>query len=66
LNGISKLKLDFMPLIFEIAREGQMIENEKVQVKDLRNQGYADRQLVEMGFCEAAVRRAPSVAMNKS
>mmetsp|Transcript_18044 Transcript_18044/g.52255 ORF Transcript_18044/g.52255 Transcript_18044/m.52255 type:complete len:146 (-) Transcript_18044:403-840(-) len=43
----------------------QMIEVEKSQVKDLRSQGYADRQFQEMGFCEAAVRRAPSVAMAK-
>mmetsp|Transcript_18045 Transcript_18045/g.52256 ORF Transcript_18045/g.52256 Transcript_18045/m.52256 type:complete len:111 (-) Transcript_18045:403-735(-) len=54
-----------MPLIFEISREAQMIEVEKSQVKDLRSQGYADRQFQEMGFCEAAVRRAPSVAMAK-
>ena len=40
----------------------QMIEVERSQVKDLRGQGYADRQLQEMGFCEAAVQRAPSVA----
>ena len=29
----------FVPLLFEISREGQMIETEKVQVKDFRNQG---------------------------
>mmetsp|Transcript_26233 Transcript_26233/g.75759 ORF Transcript_26233/g.75759 Transcript_26233/m.75759 type:complete len:111 (-) Transcript_26233:327-659(-) len=54
-----------MPLIFEITREGQMIETEKQQVKDFRSQGYSDRQLQEIGFCEASIRRAPSVAMAK-
>jgi len=42
-----------------------MIETEKQQVKDFRSQGYSDRQLQEIGFCEAAIRRAPSVAMAK-
>uniref|UniRef100_A0A7S2SD82 Mitochondrial import receptor subunit TOM22 homolog n=1 Tax=Eucampia antarctica TaxID=49252 RepID=A0A7S2SD82_9STRA len=55
-----------MPLIFEIAREGQMIENERVVVKDLRSQGYSDRQLGEMGFCDTAVKRAPSVAVKNT
>ena len=55
----------FMPLVFEISREGQMVESEKMQVKELRNEGYSDRQLQEMGFCEAAVMRAPAVAMKK-
>mmetsp|Transcript_34308 Transcript_34308/g.41048 ORF Transcript_34308/g.41048 Transcript_34308/m.41048 type:complete len:113 (+) Transcript_34308:198-536(+) len=54
-----------MPLIFEIAREGQMVESEKIQVRELRNDGYSDRQLQEMGFCEPAVLRAPSVALKK-
>eukprot|EP00562_Extubocellulus_spinifer_P013871 CAMPEP_0178565482 /NCGR_PEP_ID=MMETSP0697-20121206/14192_1 /TAXON_ID=265572 /ORGANISM="Extubocellulus spinifer, Strain CCMP396" /LENGTH=110 /DNA_ID=CAMNT_0020199105 /DNA_START=21 /DNA_END=353 /DNA_ORIENTATION=+ len=57
--------ITLMPLIFEITREGQMIENEKQQVKDFRSQGYSDRQLQEIGFCEASIRRAPSVAMAK-
>jgi len=43
----------------------KMIENEKQQVKDFRSQGYSDRQLQEIGFCEASIRRAPSVAMAK-
>ena len=43
----------------------KMIETEKQQVKDFRSQGYSDRQLQEIGFCEAAIRRAPSVAMTK-
>ena len=43
----------------------QMIETEKQQVKDFRSQGYSDRQLQEIGFCEASIRRAPSVAMAK-
>ena len=55
----------FMPLIFEITREGQMIESEKIQVRELRNEGYSDRQLAEMGFCQASILRAPVVALKK-
>ena len=51
-----------MPLIFEISREAQQIEAEKSQVKDLRSQGFSDRQLEQMGFVESAI-RAPSVAL---
>lgn len=41
-----------------------MLQNEKIQVKDLRNQGMSDRQLQEMGFMEAAI-HAPAVATAK-
>mmetsp|Transcript_4574 Transcript_4574/g.6681 ORF Transcript_4574/g.6681 Transcript_4574/m.6681 type:complete len:110 (-) Transcript_4574:237-566(-) len=51
----------FMPLVFEIAREGQMIESEKLEVGALRDQGYADNQLREMGYAEPAIARAPAV-----
>jgi len=54
----------FMPLIFEIAREQQMIEVERTQAKDLRSQGYSDRQLMELGFSDIVV-RPPSVALRK-
>jgi Fe2+ transport system protein FeoA len=40
-----------------------MVEAEKIQVRQLRNDGYSDRQLQEMGFCEPAILRAPAVAM---
>merc|ERR550539_1016229 len=40
----------YAPLVFEIAREGQMIESEKLQVSELRNQGYSDMQLKELGY----------------
>ncbi|KAL3789670.1 hypothetical protein HJC23_003871 [Cyclotella cryptica] len=50
-----------MPLIFEIMREGQMIEADKLQVKDLRQQGYSDGQLQEMGFPKVALGLAPAV-----
>ena len=52
-----------MPLIFEIGREGQSLEAEKSQVKDLRTQGFSDRQLEQMGFVTSAI-RPPSVAMS--
>jgi len=50
-----------MPLIFEIMREGQMIEADKLQVKELRQQGYSDGQLQELGFPKAAMGLAPAV-----
>ena len=42
-----------------------MIESEKIQVRQLRNEGYSDRQLAEMGFCQASILRAPVVALKK-
>ncbi|EJK53474.1 hypothetical protein THAOC_27088 [Thalassiosira oceanica] len=50
-----------MPLIFEIMREGQMIETDKLQVKELRQQGYSDSQLQELGFPKAALGLSPAV-----
>jgi Fe2+ transport system protein FeoA len=41
-----------------------MLENERVQVKDLKVRGYSVRQLQEMGFCESAL-HTPSVAVAK-
>lgn len=55
----------FVPLVFEIAREGQMIESDKLQVMELRNQGYSDVQLKEMGYSTPSVMRAPSVLLKK-
>ena len=40
----------------------QSLEVERSQVKDLRAQGFSNRQLQEMGFCEAAI-NVPAVAM---
>mmetsp|Transcript_19505 Transcript_19505/g.39118 ORF Transcript_19505/g.39118 Transcript_19505/m.39118 type:complete len:108 (-) Transcript_19505:193-516(-) len=50
-----------MPLIFEIMREGQMIEADKLQVKELRQQGYSDGQLAELGFPKVAMGMKPAV-----
>mmetsp|Transcript_13253 Transcript_13253/g.20041 ORF Transcript_13253/g.20041 Transcript_13253/m.20041 type:complete len:110 (+) Transcript_13253:83-412(+) len=50
-----------MPLIFEIMREGQMIETDKLHVKQLRQDGYSDGQLQEMGFPKVALGLAPAV-----
>ena len=41
-----------MPLIMEISRETQVLELDKLQVKDLKLQGYSDQQLLQMGFTE--------------
>ena len=38
----------------------QMIESERTQVRDLRNRGYSDRQLMDMGFAPIAIHN-PSV-----
>ena len=42
-----------------------MIETEKLQVAELRNQGYSDAQLKEMGYSTPSVMRAPSVLLKK-
>lgn len=42
-----------------------MIESERLQVKELRAEGFSDRQLQEMGYLAASVDRAPAVAMQK-
>mmetsp|Transcript_14711 Transcript_14711/g.24925 ORF Transcript_14711/g.24925 Transcript_14711/m.24925 type:complete len:111 (-) Transcript_14711:149-481(-) len=54
----------FMPLLFEIGREAQMIEGERAQVKDLQSKGYSQRQLQELGFTDVAV-HGPTVALGK-
>ena len=38
-----------------------MIEADKLQVKELRQQGYSDGQLQEMGFPKVALGLAPAV-----
>jgi hypothetical protein len=50
--------------LFIIVCVFQMLEVERSQVKDLRSQGYADRQLQEMGFSDSAL-HSPSVALKK-
>lgn len=42
-----------------------MIESEKLQVSELRNQGYSDMQLKELGYSAPSVARAPSVLLKK-
>lgn len=42
-----------------------MIESEKLQVSELRNQGYSDMQLKELGYSTPSVSRAPSVLLKK-
>ena len=48
-------KTDFHVYIY------QMIEADKLQVKDLRHQGYSEGQLQELGFPKVALGQAPSV-----
>jgi hypothetical protein len=42
----------------------QMLENERMQVKELKNRGYSPRQLQEMGYSEAAM-HSPPLALAK-
>ncbi|CAM9363455.1 unnamed protein product [Heterosigma akashiwo] len=42
-----------LPLVFEIEREQQVIELEKIQVKHLREQGVPAHELAQMGFTSA-------------
>mmetsp|Transcript_10010 Transcript_10010/g.13223 ORF Transcript_10010/g.13223 Transcript_10010/m.13223 type:complete len:114 (+) Transcript_10010:106-447(+) len=53
--------LVFMPLLFEIGREGEMLETEKLQANDMKSKGYSDRQLKDMGFSDLVL-HTPSVA----
>lgn len=39
----------------------QMIETDKLHVKELRQQGYSDNQLRELGFPAVALGQAPAV-----
>ena len=41
-----------------------MLENERIQVKDLKNRGYSPRQLQEMGYSESAM-HSPPLALAK-
>ena len=38
------------PLIVEVEREQLVIENEKLKVADLQNQGYTLNQIQQMGY----------------
>jgi hypothetical protein len=39
----------------------QLIESDKLHVKELRTQGYSDNQLRELGFPKIALGQAPAV-----
>jgi hypothetical protein len=41
-----------------------MLENERMQVKELKNRGYSPRQLQEMGYTESAL-HTPALALGK-
>ena len=45
-------------------RRSQMLENERMQVKELKNRGYSPRQLQEMGYSESAL-HTPALALAK-
>eukprot|EP00588_Corethron_pennatum_P025399 CAMPEP_0194322696 /NCGR_PEP_ID=MMETSP0171-20130528/22222_1 /TAXON_ID=218684 /ORGANISM="Corethron pennatum, Strain L29A3" /LENGTH=55 /DNA_ID=CAMNT_0039081051 /DNA_START=292 /DNA_END=456 /DNA_ORIENTATION=+ len=55
-----------MPLAFEIEREGRVLEAEKLQVKDLREKGYMDTQIMSLGiFSETSIGKQPAALLQK-
>jgi len=50
-----------LPLLMEIEREGSVIELEKLQIKDLKAQGFTDPQIQQMGLMPHV---EPSVGLN--
>jgi hypothetical protein len=42
----------------------QALENERMQVKELKNRGYSPRQLQEMGYSDSAL-HTPALALAK-
>ena len=51
-------------LLFLFYNVLQMLESERMQVKDLKSRGFSDRQLQEMGYSEPSL-HTPSVALAK-
>jgi hypothetical protein len=52
-------------LVFLLFKIPQQLDTERSLVKDLRGQGYGDRQLQELGFSQAAVHEPSVAAMKK-
>lgn len=50
-----------LPLLMEIEREASVIDLEKLQIKDLKAQGFSDQQIQQMGLTPAI---EPSVGLN--
>ena len=50
-----------LPLLMEIEREGQVIETDKLRIKDYKAQGFSDQQISNMGLSAAV---EPSVGLN--
>lgn len=50
-----------LPLLMEIEREGQVIETDKLRIKDLKAQGYSDQQITNLGLTTQV---EPSVGLN--
>jgi len=42
-----------VPILFEVQRERQVIDTEKLMVEDLRKQGYPDQDIARMGYSSA-------------
>mmetsp|Transcript_11112 Transcript_11112/g.21986 ORF Transcript_11112/g.21986 Transcript_11112/m.21986 type:complete len:113 (-) Transcript_11112:6-344(-) len=58
--------ITLMPLAFEIEREGRVLEAEKLQVKDLREKGYMDTQIMSLGiFSETSIGKQPAALLQK-
>uniref|UniRef100_A0A6U4GSJ7 Uncharacterized protein n=1 Tax=Phaeomonas parva TaxID=124430 RepID=A0A6U4GSJ7_9STRA len=48
----------FMPLVFEGQREAEVLKEEQVMIKVLREEGFSSNQIAQMGYSSAV---APSV-----
>ena len=45
----------FFPLVFEVTKEGMYKEMEKLQIRELKEQGASHQDLRNMGFSKEAV-----------
>jgi hypothetical protein len=61
---LSKYMCPYTFLVLVSDPSHQMLENERIQVKELKNRGYSPRQLQEMGYSEASM-HSPPLALAK-
>jgi hypothetical protein len=59
---INNFRILFLTELFDLY---QMLENERMQVKELKNRGYSPRQLQEMGYSESTL-HTPALALAKN
>ena len=54
--------LVLVPILFEVQREAQSLNLERLIIEDFRKQGYTDQDLARMGYSTAV---SPSVGLNE-